>query len=40
VAEIGYSEEANVRELLLGWTDVQVTADLQGIPRVVTARKP
>lgn len=40
VAEIGYSEEAKVRELLLGWADVQVTADLQGIPRVVAARKP
>lgn len=39
VTEIGYSEEANVRELLSGWTDLQVTADLQGIPRVVAARK-
>jgi release factor glutamine methyltransferase len=39
VAEIGYSEEANVRELLDGWEDVQVTADLQGIPRVIAARK-
>ena len=39
VAEIGYSEEAKVRELLDGWEDVQVTADLQGIPRVVAARK-
>jgi release factor glutamine methyltransferase len=40
VAEIGFSEEARVRELLDGWEDVQVTADLQGIPRVVAARKP
>jgi release factor glutamine methyltransferase len=39
VAEIGYSEEAKVRELLDGWEDVQVTADLQGIPRVVAARR-
>jgi release factor glutamine methyltransferase len=40
VAEIGFSEEARVRELLAGWKDIQVTADLQGIPRVVAARKP
>jgi release factor glutamine methyltransferase len=40
VAEIGFSEEAKVRELLEGWAEIQVTADLQGIPRVVAARKP
>ncbi len=40
VAEIGFSEEEKVRELLAGWADIQVTADLQGIPRVVAARKP
>jgi release factor glutamine methyltransferase len=39
VTEIGYSEEENVKGLLAGWTDVQVTADLQGIPRVIAARK-
>jgi len=39
VAEIGYSEEEKVRELLQGWKDIQVTADLQGIPRVIAARK-
>jgi release factor glutamine methyltransferase len=39
VTEIGYSEEEKVRRLLAGWTDIQVTADLQGIPRVVAARK-
>src|SRR5438309_10203413 len=39
VAEIGYSEEEKVRSLLAGWPDIQVTADLQGIPRVVAARK-
>ena len=40
VAEIGFSEEEKVRELLTGWAEIQVTADLQGIPRVVAARKP
>ena len=40
VTEIGYSEEEKVRSLLDGWTEVQVTADLQGIPRVIAARKP
>jgi release factor glutamine methyltransferase len=39
VTEIGYSEEEKVRSLLAGWADIQVTADLQGIPRVVAARK-
>jgi release factor glutamine methyltransferase len=38
VTEIGYSEEEKVRNLLHGWSDVQVTADLQGIPRVIAAR--
>jgi release factor glutamine methyltransferase len=40
VAEIGFSEEQRVRELLTGWSDVRVTSDLQGIPRVIAARKP
>jgi release factor glutamine methyltransferase len=39
VAEIGYSEEENVRNLLTDWTETQVTPDLQGIPRVVATRK-
>jgi methylase of polypeptide subunit release factors len=39
VAEIGYSEEEKVRSLLAGWSEIQVTADLQGIPRVVAAKK-
>jgi release factor glutamine methyltransferase len=39
VAEIGYSEEEKVRNLLAGWSEIQVTADLQGIPRVVAAKK-
>jgi release factor glutamine methyltransferase len=39
VAEIGFSEEANARNLLAGWSEIQVTTDLQGIPRVVAAKK-
>jgi release factor glutamine methyltransferase len=40
VAEIGFSEEAKIRKLLAGWVELQVTPDLQGIPRVIAARKP
>ncbi|MGH9602019.1 MAG: peptide chain release factor N(5)-glutamine methyltransferase [Terriglobales bacterium] len=39
VMEIGYSIEEAVRALLDGWSEVRVTHDLQGIPRVVAARK-
>lgn len=39
VAEIGYSEEEKVKALLEGWSSIQVTPDLQGIPRVIAARK-
>ena len=39
VMEIGFSTEAQVKDLLAGWSEVQTTADLQGIPRVVAARK-
>jgi release factor glutamine methyltransferase len=39
VCEIGFSAEAKVRELLAAWSEIQVTADLQGIPRVIAARK-
>ena len=39
VTEIGFSAEEKVRQLLDGWTDVRVTADLQGIPRVMAARR-
>ena len=39
VMEIGFSSEDKVKALLADWTDVQTTADLQGIPRVVAARK-
>ncbi len=39
VVEIGYSLEDAVRALLAGWSDIRVTRDLQGIPRVVAGRK-
>jgi release factor glutamine methyltransferase len=39
VTEIGFSAEEKVRQLLDRWSDVRVTADLQGIPRVIAARK-
>jgi release factor glutamine methyltransferase len=42
VMEIGYSSEDKIKLLLAsdrGWGEVQVTPDLQGIPRVVAARK-
>ena len=39
VVEIGFSSEQQVRELLQDWADVQVTADLQGIPRVISAKR-
>jgi len=40
VMEIGYSIEEQVNGLLTdGWSDLQTTADLQGIPRVVAAKK-
>jgi len=39
VIEIGFSIEAAVRDLLRDWSEVQVTADLQGIPRVVAAKR-
>ena len=39
VMEIGFSTEQPVKDLLAGWTDVQTAADLQGIPRVIAARR-
>jgi len=42
VMEIGYSTEEKIRMLLASsgcWSNVQITPDLQGIPRVVAARK-
>jgi release factor glutamine methyltransferase len=38
-AEIGFSAEQKVRALLVGWDDVQVMSDLQGIPRVIAAKR-
>lgn len=40
VMEIGFSTEEKVKALLTDWVEIQTTADLQGIPRVVAARKP
>jgi len=40
VMEIGFTQEAEIRRLLAGWAEVRVKSDLQGIPRVVAARKP
>lgn len=40
--EIGYTQEARVLELLAGhhpWRELRSVADLQGIPRVIAARK-
>ncbi len=39
VVEIGFSIERPVRDLLAGWSEVRVTPDLQGIPRVVAGRR-
>ena len=36
--EIGFSQEAAVRELLGNWREVRTVPDLQGIPRVVVAK--
>lgn len=38
--EIGYSIADPVHEVMRGWSDFRVVPDLQGIPRVVVARKP
>ena len=38
VMEISGTIAERVRELLAGWNDVQITKDLQGIPRVASAR--
>jgi len=39
VTEIGYSIEEKVKSYLAGWSQIQTKADLQGIPRVIAARK-
>jgi release factor glutamine methyltransferase len=38
--EIGYSIADPVHEVMREWSDFRVVPDLQGIPRVVVARKP
>jgi release factor glutamine methyltransferase len=38
VMEISGTIAESARRLLAGWSDVQVTNDLQGIPRVISAR--
>ncbi len=40
VMEISGTIAKQVRELLAGWENVQITNDLQGIPRVASAQKP
>jgi release factor glutamine methyltransferase len=42
VLEIGYGQSEAIRELLIGagFREVEFTADLQGIPRVASARRP
>ena len=37
--EIGLGQDAALAELLVGWTAVRFVKDLQGIPRVVVARR-
>jgi len=39
VMEIGYTQERAILELLSDWNQVRSIPDLQGIPRVVVARK-
>jgi release factor glutamine methyltransferase len=40
VVEIGYSTEGQVKQRLANWLEIQTKTDLQGIPRVIAARKP
>jgi len=39
VMEVGYGMEADIQAMLQGWTEIGATADLQGITRVISARK-
>lgn len=39
VMEIGYSQEQAIRELMIDWRDVHSVPDLQGIPRVMVAKR-
>lgn len=38
--EMGYGQQAALAHLLEGWDEVSFAADLQGIPRVIAARRP
>jgi release factor glutamine methyltransferase len=38
IMELGFGCEPQVRELLAGWQEIEVTPDLAGIPRVIAAR--
>ncbi|MGA2272160.1 MAG: peptide chain release factor N(5)-glutamine methyltransferase [Bryobacteraceae bacterium] len=38
IMELGFGCEPQVRELLDGWREIEVTPDLAGIPRVIAAR--
>ena len=40
VMEISRTIASRVKELLAGWSNVEITKDLQGIERVVAAQKP
>jgi hypothetical protein len=40
VMEMSGTIAESARKLVGGWTDVRVTPDLQGIPRVLSAQKP
>jgi len=37
--ELGYTEADAVRDMLNGWKDVEIIADLAGVPRVAIARR-
>jgi len=38
--EMGYGQQAGLAHLLEDWDEVSVAPDLQGIPRVIAARRP
>lgn len=40
VLELGFGSETAVRQMVAGWSGVQVDPDLAGIPRVLSARLP
>jgi release factor glutamine methyltransferase len=39
IMELGFCSVDHVRNLLAGWEDLRIEADLAGIPRVIAARK-